>query len=247
MILNESDVAAEEVLSDIESEHQRAAQEEKEVIETLSEAVKRIEEANLWKTLLGRDVFAPGSARPEILEAVNKKIRVFARQNLELCVGISKKEENKPQQVALPFDKEEMHALKLLAAKVLKRDLTKAVMGEYSPEINQVEVAQSDAEPKMNTAKIKTEEQKVKVNAVKSSKPTQPSSKSSATSTAKPPPTNRPVSSSGKTVHTPPPTYTAPSSIPNPVIVGDSSLAGLGPGIDMQSLVGALVSDAIKK
>ena len=247
MILSENDMAAEEVLSDIESEHERAAREEKEVIETLSEAVKRIEEANLWKTLLGRDVFAPGSARPEILESVNKKIRIFARQNLELCVGISKKEENKPQQAALPFDKEEMHALKLLAAKVLKRDLTKAVMGEYSPEINQVEAVQSSAEPKMNTTKVKSEEQKVKVNTVKASKSTQSSSKSSSTNTTKQPPTNQPPSNSGRAAYIPPTAYTAPNSVPNPVIVGDSSSVGLGPGIDMQSLVGALVSDAIKK
>lgn len=132
---------ADAVLQNVEENHADSVRQEQEVMETLSEAVKRIEEANLWKTLLTLDVFAAGSARPEIVESANKKIRAFARQNLEACVGINQKEvtpKQVVQQVKLPFDMEEMQALKILAAKVLKRDVTKAVLGDYSPTVSQV-------------------------------------------------------------------------------------------------------------
>lgn len=132
---------ADAVLQSVEENHAESVRQEQEVMETLSEAVKRIEEANLWKTLLTLDVFAAGSARPEIVESANKKIRAFARQNLEACVGINQKEvapKQVVQQVKLPFDTEEMQALKILAAKVLKRDVTKAVLSDYSPTVSQV-------------------------------------------------------------------------------------------------------------
>ena len=145
--------AAQDVLQDIESSHEESVRQEQEVMETLSEAVKRIEEANLWKTLLTLDVFQQGSARPEIVESANKKIRAFARQNLESCVGINQKEappQKIIQEVKLPFDREEMQALKILAAKVLKRDVTQAILQDYSPTVSTVtSVAKSG--PTVNT------------------------------------------------------------------------------------------------
>lgn len=130
--------SAEAVLEGVENSHEESQRQEQEVMETLSEAVRRIEEANLWKTLLTLDVFQSGSARPEIVESANKKLRAFARQNLEACVGINQKEvtpQRVVQEIKLPFDSEEMQALKILAAKVLKRDVTKAVLSDYSPTV----------------------------------------------------------------------------------------------------------------
>jgi len=138
---NAEAVEAQAVLQDVEQSHAESVREDKEVMETLSEAVRRIEEANLWKTLLTLDVFQLGSARPEISESANAKIRKFARENLEICVGI-KTREAAPKQITqtikLPFDTEELQALKILAAKVLKRDVTKAVLSDYSPQVAQV-------------------------------------------------------------------------------------------------------------
>jgi hypothetical protein len=133
--------SAQEVLEDIEETHEESVRQEQEVMETLSEAVRRIEEANLWKTLLSMDVFQSGSARNEIVSSANKKLRQFARENLEICVGIKSSEpavKQAVQEIKLPFDQEEMQALKILAAKVLKRDVAKAVLSEYSPQVAQV-------------------------------------------------------------------------------------------------------------
>ena len=138
--LNNSNTAeADSIIAKVEADHAESIRQEQEVIETLSEAVKRIEEANLWKTLLGLDVFAVGSARSEIIESANKKIRAFARQNLEKCVGIHQAEETTSNSnIPMAFDTEEIQALKILAAKVLKRDVTKAILSEYKPQVAQV-------------------------------------------------------------------------------------------------------------
>lgn len=147
--------AADTVLQSVEESHAESVRQEQEVIETLSEAVRRIEEANLWKTLLSLDVFAANSARPEIVAAANAKIKKFARENLELCVGITQKEiapKQVVQQIKLPFDHEEMQALKILAAKVLKRDVTKAVLSDYSPTVSQVSApATASSQATVNT------------------------------------------------------------------------------------------------
>lgn len=135
-----AETAAAEVLQSVEEEHTDKVRQEQEVMETLSEAVKRIEEANLWKTLLTMDVFTVESARNEIVSSANAKLRKFARENLEICVGIKSVEQERlaVQQVKLPFDTEEMQALKILAAKVLKRDVSTAILSEYKPAVAQV-------------------------------------------------------------------------------------------------------------
>src|SRR5271170_4653561 len=56
---------------------------------TLVEALKRIEEANLFYTLIKTDVFKESSARPEILNSVNNKIRQFAKKELNQLLNIS--------------------------------------------------------------------------------------------------------------------------------------------------------------
>lgn len=132
---------ASSVLNALEEEHQQVLEHEQQVVETLSEAMKRIEEANLWKTLLNQDVFQSGSARSEIVNSINNKIKKFALNNLELCVGIRSEVQSKPEpkEVKLPFDQEEMTALKILAAKVLKRDISQSLVQQtYNPQLSPV-------------------------------------------------------------------------------------------------------------
>lgn len=148
--------SAASVLNNLEEEHQQTVQHEQQVVETLSEAMKRIEEANLWKTLLTLDVFQAGSARDEIVSNVNSKIKSFALSKLEACVGINQKQEApKSVEVKLPFDAEETTALKILAAKVLKRDVSSAVAQQtYTPQVAQVATSSPGQNgPSINTVK----------------------------------------------------------------------------------------------
>lgn len=112
---------------------------------TLIEAVKRIEEANLWKTLITTDVFEVGSARPQIVEEVNRQIKEFAQTRLEICVGL--RPSSQQQNVAQVFDDEEVQALKVLAAKLLKRDPITSIP-QYNPTLKNITVTNTTLETK---------------------------------------------------------------------------------------------------
>lgn len=113
---------------------------------TLIEAVKRIEEANLWKTLMMSDVFQVGSARPEILNSVNAQIKEFAKMKLEECVGIKQPSSQEPVQNV--FSEEEISALKLLAFKLIQKE--GGVSKNYTPNLNPVQSVGGINAPKMN-------------------------------------------------------------------------------------------------
>ena len=113
-----------------------------------SQAMQRIEEANLFKLLIKSPVFADNSASPEILEAVNKKIRQFAMKELEVLLGIAQPEPVKTVQVAKSdFDEAEVQALRILAAKLLGRSMASAITREpeqIKPEITPIAVKQNE-------------------------------------------------------------------------------------------------------
>ena len=225
---------AQDVLQDIETEHEEEVEHQQSVMETLTEAMRRIEEANLWKTLLSMDVFQQGSARPEIVKSVNDKIKKMALAQLELCVGIKAEQEaRQPQQVEvkLPFDSEEMQALKILAAKVLKRDVTKAVVSGYTPQIAQVVTTQ--AAPTINS---------VKTNAPPATKP-KPAPKVAAPQVDDP---NLPTSKRPPKRVKPGPGYIPPTKnfVPPPQTSATVSTAGPVGSFNMQSLVNQLVQSA---
>jgi hypothetical protein len=95
------------------------------------EAQARIEQANLYQTLLNHDLFGPGSARPNILEKVQSEVKEFVLVRLEELLGM--KNSSKEVAVKLPFDEEELSALKALATKVLKRDTVTTFTPEVRP------------------------------------------------------------------------------------------------------------------
>ncbi len=226
---------ANSILEDLESEQAQQAEQQAQVVETLSEAMKRIEEANLWKTLLTLDVFQQGSARPEIVAAVNAKIKDFAMNNLKYCVGIeseSSSKKEKKEEVKLPFDTDELTALKILAAKVLKRDIASAVVAkEYSPQVAQVNSTDATAAaPKLQTV---ASGNKTQVQAAKPAAPSQPKTVNMAPRKKAP---ARPKPGAGYI----PPTsgYVPPSQGPT------VSSEGVKGQVDMSNLVNTLIQAA---
>lgn len=151
---NEEDYAVEDAMEMVESVQEADEQAEA----SLSEAVKRIEEANLFKLLIKQPVFAEGSASPEILLSVNAKIKQFAVNELNTLLGISKPEPK--EQVSKIFDTEEVQALKLLAAKVLKRDPLEA-LSKAEPRVPTMNsIGQSEAvTPKLSVQQNKQVQQ----------------------------------------------------------------------------------------
>jgi hypothetical protein len=105
------------------------AQEEQANI-VLSEAVKRIEQAKLYETLLKHNLFGPNSARAEIISIVESEIKQFILSRLEILLGIKQNVQQKEYQV---FSPEEIDALKAIASKLITKD-----RGNTQPTLNQV-------------------------------------------------------------------------------------------------------------
>lgn len=145
----EYSVEAEEVLSTLEEIEQKEAEETQYTEEVWGKAMQRIEEANLFKLLIKDSIFQAGSASPAILSAVNKKIKAFAIRELENLLGIPNQQEK--ESVQLPFDKEEVMALKVLVSTMLKRSKPVAVETlDKTPKLNQIAV--KDTAPKQRRA-----------------------------------------------------------------------------------------------
>lgn len=108
-------------------------------------AVKRIEEANLFKTLITSDIFTAGSASPEILASVNGRIKQFATEQLEQLLGMSKPAETKV--VNAQFSDKEVEILRGLAGKVL----------------NNINASQTPKVPELRPIAIEPQLQKVQI------------------------------------------------------------------------------------
>jgi hypothetical protein len=113
--------AVEEVYDEVDQAYGEA-----EVV--ISEAEKRIEQANLYQTILRHNFFAPGSARPEILEQVQREFREFARSRLENLLGMGSggRQDTRLVKAELPFDDEQVEFLKSLSNRALKREAAPA-------------------------------------------------------------------------------------------------------------------------
>jgi hypothetical protein len=98
----------------------------------IGEALKRIEQAQLYKTLLTHDLFAQGSARPEVLEAVEREIRDFALNRLEVLVGV-RPDTQVPVKVESQFTEAQAEFLKSLADRGLSRSATPSPVPQIQP------------------------------------------------------------------------------------------------------------------
>lgn len=106
----------------------------------LSGAIKRIEQAKLYETLLTHDLFGEGSARVEIVQAVQAEIREFALNRLEILLGMKTPQAQAAPVIQSQFVPEEVVALRALAARMLKRDVP---IREANPQIMPVMAASS--------------------------------------------------------------------------------------------------------
>lgn len=121
-----------------------------ETEEALTAAMQRIEEANLWKVLIKQNVFEEGSARPEILESANRKIKRFALNELNKLLNINQPEPVAPKvEVKMPFSENEVLALRLLATSALNKGMIPGSSAEVerTPKVAAVAVRQEAPAP----------------------------------------------------------------------------------------------------
>jgi hypothetical protein len=86
----------------------------------LSDAALRLEQGRLFQMIMSHDIFQGMDADPRAVRNVQRQIRKFARESMEVMLGMrqSNVAQTPAPQVASPFNEMEVQALKMLAAKV---------------------------------------------------------------------------------------------------------------------------------
>lgn len=150
----------EEIDEFYEEELADTATEDEQTQFVLSEAIKRIEQAKLYETLLKHQLFGQGSARPEVLAEVEKEIRQFVLSRLEVLLGMKQEKHSSNAQSAPPFSKEQIEALGSLADRLLsKREMPQSstptlnTVAGPSTQDTQVKQVNAQAAVKINTVK----------------------------------------------------------------------------------------------
>lgn len=129
----ENDLNDQQYVEEIVEEIFEEEQMEESQNEILTEAEKRIEQANLYQALLKHDLFGPGSARPEIIDSVRKEFKGFILSRLEILLGIKPETQKQAQvQVQSPFSDEEISALKAIASRLMKKEPAQVSPTVYS-------------------------------------------------------------------------------------------------------------------
>ena len=179
---------------------------------TVNEAIKRIEQAKLYESLLRHDFFAPGSARPEIQSKVTKEIRDFILERLTVLVGIKQSREEIPAPVAaaMPWDESQIEALTSIADRLVEKKtatkktsdpVVKPYVGASSSTltVNQVSTGQQQNAPKMNPPEPQVKVRKVKKKKVQ--KQSAPEPAAAKIESKQDPATGNPVSENGITLY----------------------------------------------
>lgn len=123
---------AEDLVDDVLNNGE-AIDEEDNGADVMNRAMQRIEEANLFKLLIEASIFAPNSARPEILKSVNNKIRQFAINELENLLGMADAEVKPAAQAVAQFSEEEAGVVRMLISSVLKRQPSATPQATVTP------------------------------------------------------------------------------------------------------------------
>jgi hypothetical protein len=120
-----SEISEEQEEQHQESYYSQENQEEEEEdleadLQVLKDASLRLEQGNLYKMLLKHDLFEGVEADPRAIANVQRELRAFIRERLEILVGLKQDPKLAPKkvEVQLPFSDIEIQLLKEFLAKV---------------------------------------------------------------------------------------------------------------------------------
>ncbi len=110
---------------------------------SLNEAIKRIEQAKLYESLIKHDFFGPGSARPEIQDKVTSEIRTFILERLEELMGMKSPKHTIVATEYHVFDENQVAALREIANKLIQKTHQQPVV-QTNPQVRQYADTQRD-------------------------------------------------------------------------------------------------------
>lgn len=131
-----SDDAADEAIQSLEERPKVSSQDS-----IMADVDLRLETADYYRSILSHEFFALDT---EAAQTVHDEIRAFIRERLEVLLGI-RGDNRLPVKVELPFDPEEVEALKLLASKVLRKPALVAATPEV--ELKKMPTPKSSSAP----------------------------------------------------------------------------------------------------
>jgi hypothetical protein len=111
--------------------------------EVLNDANLRIESGKLYQMIMNHDIFEGLDADPRAVQSVQREIRKFARERMEVMLGMRQEAAPQAAMVSSPFNDLEVDILKKLASKA-------SGGATESPEANQVAAAVREV-PKRQT------------------------------------------------------------------------------------------------
>lgn len=122
-IQKNTDVAYE----DAKADHQIDSEEDEDFSTVLSDARLRLEQGRLYEMIMNNDLFEGTDADPVAVKHVQKQIRNFAKERMEVMLGMRQEASQEPSMSAasFPFNDLEVEALKALAS-TATRGATKA-------------------------------------------------------------------------------------------------------------------------
>lgn len=103
------------------------------------QAIRQMEQAELYKVLLENDLFAPGSARIEIQHAVEAEIKDFIEARLAELLNIQGRGPSSAAIAKSPFSEEEIESLKAFAAKILEKKNASQIPVAPKPQLKQIQ------------------------------------------------------------------------------------------------------------
>src|SRR5271167_227185 len=78
----------------------------------------RLEQGRLYQMILANDIFGETDADPKAIRNVQREIRKYVRERMEIMLGIRLEQVSQVPIVSSPFNDLEVTALKMLASKV---------------------------------------------------------------------------------------------------------------------------------
>lgn len=119
-------------------------EEEEDFTEVLNDANLRIEQGRLYQMIMNHDLFEGMDSDPRAVQNVQKEIRKFARERMEIMLGMRQEQKQLDQvSIVLPFNDLEIDILKKIASKATNG-------ATETPEANEVAAAVKET-PKRQT------------------------------------------------------------------------------------------------
>lgn len=106
-------------------------EEDDDIQSLMTDANLRLEQGRLYQMVLQGDIFADTNADPRAIKNVQREIRKFVKNRMEIMLGISQ-EQAQQVVVSSPFNDVEVQVLKMLASKMSKGESEKA--GTVAPQ-----------------------------------------------------------------------------------------------------------------